>query len=61
MDRRKEKTFDAVKMVREIRDEHHEKLKDKSWQECVAFYKEEAEALREDEGEAYSGITHRCT
>jgi hypothetical protein len=48
MDRRKEKTFDAVKMVREIRDEHHEKLKDKSWQERVAFYKEEAEALREE-------------
>ena len=48
MDRRKEKTFDAVKMVREIRDEHHEKLKDKSWQERVAFYKEEAKTLRKE-------------
>jgi hypothetical protein len=43
---RKKKTFDAVKMVREIRDEHHEKLKNKSWHERVAFYKKEAEALR---------------
>jgi len=42
------KTFDAVKMVREIRDEHHEKLKDKSWQERAAFYEEEARAFREE-------------
>lgn len=42
------KTFDAVKMVREIRDKHHEKLKDKSWQERVAFYEEEARAFRKE-------------
>ena len=46
MDRKK--TFDAVRMVREIRDEHHEKLKGKSWQERVAFYEEEARAFRKE-------------
>ena len=44
----RKKTFDAVKMVRKIRNEHHEKLKDKSWQERVAFYKEEAQTLRKE-------------
>lgn len=48
---RKKKTFDAVKMVRAIRDEHHEKLKDKSWQERVAFYEEEARAFRKERKE----------
>ncbi|NBC18644.1 MAG: hypothetical protein GVY18_15175 [Bacteroidetes bacterium] len=42
------KTFDAVKMVREVRDRHHEALKDKSWQERVAFYEEEARAFRKE-------------
>ena len=36
---RKKKMFDAVQMVREIRNEHHETLKDKSWQERVKFTK----------------------
>ena len=43
----KKKTFDAVKMVREIRNEHHEKLKDKSWQDRVAFYREQAQVFHE--------------
>ncbi len=45
---RKKKTFDAVKMVRKIRDNHYERLKDKMWEERVAFYQEEARALREE-------------
>ena len=45
---RKKKMFDAVQMVREIRNEHHETLKDKSWQERVKFYGEEARAFRQE-------------
>ena len=45
---RKKKMFDAVQMVREIRNEHHETLKDKSWQERVKFYEEEARAFRQE-------------
>ena len=44
---RKKKMFDVVQMVREIRNEHHETLKDKSWQERVKFY-EEARAFRQE-------------
>ena len=32
------KTFDAVEMVRHIRDEHHEQLKDRTIEERLAFY-----------------------
>lgn len=43
----KETTLKAVEMTRRIRDAHHEQLKDKTWEERVAFYKEQARALHE--------------
>ena len=45
---RKKKMFDAMQMVREIRNEHHETLKDRSWQKRVKFYEEEARAFRQE-------------
>ena len=45
---RKKKMFDAVQMAREIRNGHHETLKDKSWQERVKFYEEEARTFRQE-------------
>ena len=45
---RKKKMFDAMQMVREIRNEPHETLKDKSWQERVKFYEEKARAFRQE-------------
>ena len=41
-----EKPFDAVAMVRAIRDEHHEALKDATPEERVRFYREKVESLR---------------
>jgi hypothetical protein len=38
----------AVQMVRQIRDAHHEQLKNKTWEERVAFYREQAQALHRD-------------
>ena len=38
----------AVEMVRRIRDAHHEQLKDKTWEERVAFYREQARALHRE-------------
>ena len=43
----KEKAFDAVKMVREIRDRHHERFKDKPVEERIAYYRKKAEDFRE--------------
>ena len=40
------KTFDAVEMVRHIRDEHHEQLKDRTIEERLAFY--QSRALRDE-------------
>jgi hypothetical protein len=40
----------AVKMTRRIRDTHYEQLKDKTWEEQVAFYKEQARALHKKLG-----------
>lgn len=37
----------AVEMTREIRDAQHEQLKDKTWEERVAFYHQQAQALHE--------------
>lgn len=45
MDRKK--TFDAVQMVREIRDRHYEQTKDMTPEERVAFYRKKAEALHD--------------
>jgi len=39
------KDVKAVEMVREIRDRHHELLKDKSPEERERFYREQAAAL----------------
>lgn len=47
---RKEKAFDAVKMVREIRDKHHEQFKDKPMEKRIAFYRKKARAFRERQG-----------
>ena len=44
MDQEK-KTFDAVKMVREIRDQHYEETKKMSAEERIAFYREKARKL----------------
>ena len=38
----------AVQLVRRIRDAQHEQLKDKTWEERVAFYKEQARTLHAD-------------
>ena len=43
----KETTLKTVEMTRRIRDAHHEQLKNKTWEERVAFYKEQARALHE--------------
>ena len=43
----KETTLKTVEMTRHIRDIQHEQLKDKTWEERVAFYKEQARALHE--------------
>ena len=40
----------AVKMTRRIRDTHYEQLKGKTWEERVAFYKEQARALHKELG-----------
>jgi hypothetical protein len=44
---RKNKTFDAVKMVREIRDKHHEQFKNKPMKERIAYYRKKARDFRE--------------
>ena len=43
-----EKKIDAMKMVRRIRDSHHEQLKDKSTEERLAFFREKSRALRRE-------------
>ena len=43
----KKKTFDAVKMVREIRDRHHEQFKDKPIEERIAYYRKKAQDFHE--------------
>jgi hypothetical protein len=41
----KKKTFDAVEMVREIRDQHYQETKDMTTEERIAFYREKAQKL----------------
>ncbi len=43
---RNKKTFDAVRMVRRIRDAHYEQLKDRTVEDRLAFYKSKSRALR---------------
>lgn len=41
----KKKTIDAVKMVREIRNQHYQETKDMTAEERIAFYREKAQKL----------------
>ncbi len=41
----KKKSFDALAMVRKIRDAHYEQFKGKSVEERLAFYREKSRAL----------------
>lgn len=45
---RKNKTFDAVKMMREIRNAHYEETKDMTTEERILFYRKKAEKLRRE-------------
>lgn len=56
---RKDKPFDAVKMVREIRDKHHEQFKDESIEERIAYYRKRARDFREHQevGEKEKGAS----
>jgi hypothetical protein len=45
---RKKKTFDAVKMVREIREKHHRQLQGKTKEERLAFYRKRARKLHKE-------------
>lgn len=38
----------AVEMTRSIRDTQHEQLKGKTWDERVAFFKEQAQTLHQE-------------
>ncbi len=41
------KKLDAVALVRRIRDEQHERLEGRTWEERAAFYREQAARLHE--------------
>ncbi len=43
-----EKKFDAVKMVREIRNKHYEETKELSWEEQKKIINESAKILMEE-------------
>ena len=45
---RKKKTFDAVQMVREIRNAHYEQTKDMTTEERIAFYRKKAKKLHQE-------------
>lgn len=42
------KNFDAVEMVREIRDAHHDQLEGKTVEERLEFYRKKSDALRSE-------------
>lgn len=44
---RKKKTFNAVKMVREIRDAHYEQTKNMTAEERLAFYRKKGQEAQE--------------
>jgi hypothetical protein len=46
----KKKVFDAVAFTRQVRDAHHEQLKDATPEERIRFYQEKAHQLHEDLG-----------
>ena len=45
---RKNKTFDAVKMMREIRNAHYEETKDMTTEERISFYRKKVKRLRRE-------------
>jgi hypothetical protein len=49
------KTFDAVKMVREIRDRTAEEMKDMSPEERMDYYRTKAKAVHRELDRAHSG------
>lgn len=48
---RKNKTFDAVQMVREIRNAHYQQTKDMTIEERITFYRKKARALDQEMNE----------
>jgi len=46
----KKKTFDAVAFTRQVRDAHHEQLKDATAEERIRFYQEKARQLHQELG-----------
>ena len=46
----KKKPFDAVAFTRQIRDQHHEQLKDASPEQRMQFYRDKARRLHEELG-----------
>lgn len=44
---RKKKTFDAVEMVRSIRDSHYEQTREMTKEERLAFYREKGREAQE--------------
>lgn len=46
----KKKPFDAVAFTRQIRDAHHEQLKDATPEERIQFYRDKARQLHEELG-----------
>jgi hypothetical protein len=53
------KKIKAVEMTRTIRDAQHEQLKDKTWEERVAFYHQQAQALHQELKEQESRGTRK--
>lgn len=47
---KKKKAFDAVAFTRQVRDAHHEQLKDASPEERIRFYRDKARQLHEELG-----------
>ena len=45
-----EKKIDAIKMVRQIRDKHHEQFGDKPIKERLAYYRQKAQDFEERSG-----------
>lgn len=52
------KTFDCVKMVRDIRDRHFEENKGKSRKEVIAKYREKASKFFEVKDSSSMGTAH---
>ena len=55
----KKKSFDAVAMVRKIRDAHYEQTKDMTEEERLAFYREKGRLAQEELERYASEISRR--